>query len=245
MASIAPSSPLERVRTDPLRGGPLLVTILIVWVAGALYCSGYEKLLGGFNNWPGSLVWSAVAVLPWFGLFEWSKSRAGRRVTAPLPALALILVATAIASVALELSTDALLGSDSRPIALLLLRRLPAIGAGLLLILWSRSSRARGAEPAVIDESLDELAGSIDWLVAADNYVELHIRGRVSMRRMTMREAERALSGHGFIRIHRRYLVNRKRIRAVQLNGRRAVVLECGEELSVGRSYEANLAGVR
>lgn len=244
MASAAPLTTLERFRTEPLRGGPLLLAILIVWIAGALYCSGYEKLLGGFNNWPGSLVWSACAALPWLALFEWSKSPAGRRFTAPPARLALVLIGTAIASVSLELATDALAGSESRPLALLLLRRLPAGGACLLLILWSRGGRA-STEDETLDQSLPELAESIDWVSAADNYVELHIGGHVMMRRMTMRQAERALAGQGFVRIHRRYLVNRERIGSVQLNGRRAVVLECGEELPVGRSYEPNLADAR
>jgi DNA-binding LytR/AlgR family response regulator len=49
------------------------------------------------------------------------------------------------------------------------------------------------------------------------------------------------LACHGFVRIHRRYLVNRERIRSIQLNGRRTIILTCGAELPVGRSYEPNL----
>ena len=225
---------------QPLRGAPLLLAVLIVWAAGAAYCHGYERLLRGGGSWPGSFLWSAVAVLPWLALFEWSKTSRGKKVVARLDQLALLLVGTALASVALELAMDALAGATSRPVALLLLRRLPAIGACLILILWSRA-RSRGDDSEAPELDIRELAGSIDWVAAADNYVEIHAGGRLSMRRMTLREAERALAPHGFMRIHRRFLVNSDRIRAVRLNGSRSVELACGRKLPVGRAYAANL----
>ena len=203
--------------------------------------AGYERLLRGGGSWPGSFLWSAVAVLPWLALFEWSKSARGRQVVARLDHLALLLVGTALASVALELAIDSMFDRAGRPVALLLLRRLPAIGACLILILWSRA-RFRGDEAKAADLDIRELAGSIDWVAAADNYVEIHAGGRLSMRRMTLREAERALAPHGFARIHRRYLVNRERIRSVRLNPSRTVELSCGRKLPVGRAYAANLA---
>jgi two-component system LytT family response regulator len=92
------------------------------------------------------------------------------------------------------------------------------------------------------DASLASLASSIDWVEAADNYVELHIGGQTLMRRMTMREAERALEGVGFIRIHRRFLVNARKIRAIEgTNGDRIVRLGAGIELPVGRAFAINL----
>ena len=243
MASAAPRAPLDRLRTEPLRGLPLAIAVLIVWLAGAVYCSGYEKLLWGIDNWPGSLGWSAVAVLPWFALVEWSKSASGRRLSEPLGNLALLLVGTGILSVSLELALDALTGATSRPVSLLLLRRLPAIGVCFVLILWARGAqqdqdRATEAE----GEALVDIAASIDWIEAADNYVELHIDGRTSMRRMTMRDAERALAPLGFLRVHRRFLVNGERIRSVHLNGRRTVELSSGEALPVGRAFAPNVA---
>ena len=238
MATAAPRSALERIRGEPLRGVALAVVVAVVWLAGALYCSGYEVLSTGFDNWPGSLIWSAAAVLPWLVLFEWSKTAAGRQVTRRWDRLALALVATAALSLGLEYGANALDGSEQTPILLALMRRLPAIGASLILILWTRGTAPDDAEP---DQSLAELASSIDWLAAADNYVELHIGGRVVMRRMTMREAEKALGERGFVRIHRRYLVNRQRIVAVVGNGSKRVRLPGGGELPVGPRYAANL----
>ncbi len=238
MASVARDSPIERLRLRPLRGGPLVAFGLAVWLAGAFYCSGYERLLTGFDNWPASLLWSAVAVLPWLILFEWSKAATGRLATRRAASLVVMLVATAVISLLLEAAANALTGSRATPIALALLRRLPAIGASTLLILWSRAGIAKPAAP---DESLAAISSSIDWIAAADNYVELHAGQRVTMRRMTLRDAEQALAGRGFVRIHRRYLINRRRILSVKGNGDQLVILADGSELPVGRSYAANL----
>lgn len=240
MASAAPHPLIERLRTEPLRGAELIAVILAVWVAGAAYCSGYEALLSGLDNWPGSLWWSAVAVLPWLALFEWSKSDAGRRKTRPPLRLVMALAATAAASLALEVGVDALLGSPTESPALSALRRLPAVAACVVLILWSRAGLAADEE-AANDESLSAMAGSIDWVGAADNYIELHIAGRTLMRRMTMRQAERILAPHGFIRIHRRFLVNRARIENLGRDRERMIRLADGDELPVGRAFAANL----
>lgn len=222
-----------------MHGRALIAAIVTVWLAGALYCSGYEALARGLDNWPGSLWWSAVAVLPWLALFEWSKSSSGRHKTRRATWLALALVATAAASLALEAGLDLLLGGHIASLGLSLLRRLPAAGIGLVLILWSRAGLA--AEEAEADEHLVAIAGSIDWIGAADNYVELHVGGRTLMRRMTMRQAEQMLAPHGFIRIHRRFLVNRARIERIGNDGERVIRLADGGELPVGRAFAANL----
>jgi hypothetical protein len=239
MATAASHPTIERLRTRPLRGGALAAAIVVVWFAGAAYCSGYEALLSGSHNWPGSLWWSAAAVLPWLALFEWSKANSGRRMTRRPLWLALALVATAAASLALEASLDMLLGSHMASLGLSLLRRLPAAGTCLVLILWSRAGLA--AEEAEADEHLVAIAGSIDWVGAADNYVELHVGERTMMRRMTMRQAERILAPHGFIRIHRRFLVNLARIDRLGNDGERVIRLADGGELPVGRAFAANL----
>jgi len=58
-----------------------------------------------------------------------------------------------------------------------------------------------------------------------------------------MRDAEQALRGRGFVRIHRRFLVNRDRIATiVGSNGDRGVKLADGTELSVGRAFAPNLS---
>lgn len=240
MASAVSRSRIERLRSEPLRGVALAAVIAIAWLAGALYCSGYERLASGLDNWPASLWWSAAAVLPWLALFEWSKAPPGRAATATPQRLAAALVAVAAVSLALEYGVNALLGDATAPLALSLMRRLPAAGFAVLLILWSRGGWRLRDAPA--DDHLATIAPSIDWVGAADNYVELHIGGRTLTRRMTMREAERALAPLGFVRIHRRFLVNRARIASVASAERsQSVRLADGGELPVGRAFAPNL----
>ena len=243
MASRAPRINLTRYFFDPLRGGPLLATGVSVWLAGAAYCHGYQALLGGesLGPWSGSLTWSAVAVVPWFALFEWSKQPQGMETSRRPVLLAGFVLAIAAASIALEYLVDFCLGDVSDHIGLLMMRRLPAIGVTILLIALARKAVLRRA-PAPVAIDLTALAEALDWVEAADNYIELHSKGKVTLRRMTMRDAERALAGCGFIRIHRRYLVNGTKVSGVLgSNGDRVVRMAGGIELPVGRSFAANL----
>lgn len=231
---------------SPLKGSPLVATGLIVWLAGAAYCHGYERLLTGAHEWPNSLIWSAFAVLPWFALFEWSKTRQGRDRLASPWGLILVLIATAILSLLIELGWNDWIGHSRPPLALSMMRRLPAIGAALTLILWAAASHRRRLDDILAVEdrsgSLLEFGESIDWIEAADNYVELHLGGRVLMRRMTMREAERQLSSAGFVRIHRRFLINRRKLAGVVgSNGDRRVRI-AGAELPIGSRYASRLS---
>ncbi|HET7708271.1 MAG TPA: LytTR family DNA-binding domain-containing protein [Sphingomicrobium sp.] len=225
---------------EPLRGPALVACALAVWLAGAAYCHGYERLLTGADEWGGSLIWSAAAVLPWFALFEWSKMPEGAEAARrPLFLLGLVL-GIATFSILLEYLINWSLDAISDGLGLLILRRLPAIGIALLLIALARKAVIRHrASPN--DVEIGSLAAAIDYVAAADNYVELHSRGRVTMRRMTLAEAERALNKQGFVRIHRRYLVNASRNAAVRGNGEQIVKLGDGTELPVGRRFAPNL----
>lgn len=229
-----------RVFLEPLRGSTLLFCGLAVWLAGAAYCHGYERLLTGVDEWRGSLVWSAIAVLPWFALFEWSKQPAGVEATRRPWILGGLVIGIAALSIALEYLINWSLGDLSDRVGLLVIRRLPAIGATLLLIMVARKAASQRplSSQAV---TLSSIADIIDFVAAADNYVELHIGGRVTMRRMTLAEADRALAGCEFVRIHRGYLVNRKRIGSVLGNGDKRVRLSNGTELPVGRRFAPNL----
>ena len=66
MASIAPRPSLSRFFFEPIRGGALVACGLFVWLAGASYCHGYQYFLTGeeTGSWSGSLMWSAIAVVP-------------------------------------------------------------------------------------------------------------------------------------------------------------------------------------
>lgn len=227
---------------EPIRGRALIVCGLAVWLAGASYCHGYQYLLTGEQPgpWSGSLTWSAIAVVPWFALFEWSKEPQGAEATRRPALLIGLVLAIAGFSISLEYLVDFCLGDVTDRFGLLVIRRLPAIGVSVLLIALTRKAvLRRPPTPAALH--LSAIAGSLDWVEAADNYVELHIGERVLLRRMTMHDAERELARFGFVRIHRRFLVNRGRVEAiVGTNGDRRVRI-AGKELPVGRSYAVRL----
>ena len=244
MATIAPRMSLGRLFFEPIRGPALVICGLAVWIAGASYCHGYQYLLTGeeHGTWSGSLTWSAIAVVPWFALFEWSKEPQGLEATRRPAILAALVLAIAAVSISLEYLVDFCVGDVTDRFGLLVMRRLPAIGVSVLLItLTRRAVLRRPFNPATVE--LGSIAKAIDWIEAADNYVELHVGGRTVMRRMTMRDAEQALRGRGFVRIHRRFLINRDRIATiVGSNGDRVVKLVDGTELGVGRAFASNLS---
>ena len=242
MATRAPRLSFGRLFFEPIHGRSLVGTGILVWLAGAAYCHGYQALLERehIGSWSGSLTWSAVAVVPWFALFEWSKQPQGVE-TMRRPALLLGLIAgIAAVSIALEYFVNFCVGDVTDHLGLLVMRRLPAMGATVLLILLARKAMLRRRPPPTAAD-LAEIAASVDWIEAADNYVEVHVGDRVQLLRMTLQAAEQKLRSRGFVRIHRRYLVNGKRIAAVLgTNGDRRVQV-AGRELPVGSRFAARL----
>jgi hypothetical protein len=51
-------------------------------------------------------------------------------------------------------------------------------------------------------------ARDIEWLEAAENYVNLHVRGRVYPLRSTMTAIQERLDPNRFVRVHRSYMIN-------------------------------------
>jgi two-component system, LytTR family, response regulator len=87
----------------------------------------------------------------------------------------------------------------------------------------------------------------IDWIEAADYYVQIHAGGKCYLHRETMMSLERRLDPGEFVRIHRSAIVNRRRIRELRSNRQReaVVVLEGGQALKVARSQREKLAALR
>jgi len=81
--------------------------------------------------------------------------------------------------------------------------------------------------------------GEIDWIEAADNYLKLHVGGKVHLARGTIGDAERELDATRFARIHRSTLVAIDRIAAAGRgkSGAWVVELRTGATLRVSRSY--------
>ena len=219
-----------------------LPVALVVLVAGGAYCLGYEGLSGGIGQWPASLLWSAYGVLPWLFLFEGVKRRE-RSLGKPLPTteIALLLLSTGAASIGAELAVDWLRDKDGAPLALQLMRRLPAIGATFLLLLLARRATLRAGQARICESESEALlrhVPALRWIRAADNYLELHLDGRIVTLRLTMREAAELLERRGFVRIHRSYLIARS---AIENERRDSVRLKDGTELPLGKAFAASL----
>ena len=239
MASLAPRPSLFKWLFEPLSGVPLVGCGILVWLGGAAYCHAYQWLLTGSETgpWSGSLIWSAVAVVPWFALFEWSKQRQGADAMSRPAVLVALVVGIAALSIALEYLVNFCAGDVTDRFWLLVMRRTPAIGVTVLLVALTRKTMLRQPpDPAAIP--LSDIAPAIDWVAAADNYIELHSGGRVQLRRMTMARADGLLRRHGFVRIHRRSLINRNRIAEV---GDKFVRMQSGQKLPIGTAFAGNL----
>jgi two-component system LytT family response regulator len=106
--------------------------------------------------------------------------------------------------------------------------------------------RARGPERIVVREGQEMVfvpVKDIDWIEAADNYVELHVAGRSHLLRETLAGVERRLSPARFARIRRDAIVNLERVRSVRPGdgGDDEIVLHDGRTLRLGRSYRAKI----
>jgi two-component system LytT family response regulator len=83
----------------------------------------------------------------------------------------------------------------------------------------------------------------IEWIQAAENYVELHLGAGCHLLQTTMNTIEASLDPEMFLRIHRSLIVNVGRIKELQPagHGEYVVVLRSGVRLQSGRSYHEKL----
>lgn len=86
-------------------------------------------------------------------------------------------------------------------------------------------------------------AEDIEWIEAADNYVELHIGAKSHLVRETLSSMESKLDPAVFVRIHRSTIVNVDRIKELQphFHGEYAVLLHDGTRLMLSRNYRSKL----
>jgi two-component system LytT family response regulator len=83
----------------------------------------------------------------------------------------------------------------------------------------------------------------VDWLKAAENYVELHVGPACHLVEATMAEIAKRLDPARFIRIHRSVIVNAARIRTVRpaSHSEYLVTLAGGLHLRSGRTYRETM----
>lgn len=85
-------------------------------------------------------------------------------------------------------------------------------------------------------------AEEIDWLEAADNYVQLHVGRETHLIREKVNRLENRLDPNQFLRIHRSIILNVKRIKELRplFNGVFSVILKDGTKLTSGRHFREN-----
>jgi len=83
----------------------------------------------------------------------------------------------------------------------------------------------------------------VDWMEAAENYVQLHAGRASHLLHIAMHALERALDPEMFLRIHRSIIVNISRIKELQAgaHGEYMVTLRSGVRLQSGRTYSEKL----
>src|SRR5215469_5963910 len=83
----------------------------------------------------------------------------------------------------------------------------------------------------------------IDWIGAADNYVELHCGGVCHLVRCSLSEIESALDPEEFLRIHRSTIVNACRVKEVTAAaaGEYTILIERGERFEPSPSHLENV----
>ena len=81
----------------------------------------------------------------------------------------------------------------------------------------------------------------IDWLETAGNYVERHVGPRTHLLRETMNNMERRLDPKQFVRVHRRIILNARRVVSFKpcFRGEFLARLDGGAELKMSRRYRA------
>ena len=83
----------------------------------------------------------------------------------------------------------------------------------------------------------------IDYVEAQDDYVSIRAAGRSYLKEQTLGELEAQLAAKGFVRIHRRYILNVSRLAKIELSEKdnRVAILSDKTELPISRSGYAKL----
>jgi two-component system, LytTR family, response regulator len=84
---------------------------------------------------------------------------------------------------------------------------------------------------------------TVDWMEAAENYVQLHAGQERHLLHATMNALEKSLDPEIFLRIHRSIIVNVGRIKELQPGspGGYLITLQNGKQLQSGRTYANKL----
>jgi two-component system, LytTR family, response regulator len=83
----------------------------------------------------------------------------------------------------------------------------------------------------------------IDWIEAQDYYAEIHAGGRTYLVRKSLQRLEATLDPGRFVRIHRKTIVNVRRVKELEpmFHGEYVVFLHDGTRLKLSRTFKSHL----
>jgi two-component system LytT family response regulator len=83
----------------------------------------------------------------------------------------------------------------------------------------------------------------VDWIRAAENYAELHVAQSSHLLHVPMNTLEKSLDPQIFVRIHRSFIVNLRRVKEIQpaSHGEYMLMLQSGLRLQSGRTYHERI----
>lgn len=83
----------------------------------------------------------------------------------------------------------------------------------------------------------------IDWIEAQDYYAEVHVGGRTYLVRQSLHKLSAALDPSRFVRIHRKTIVNIKRVKELEpmFHGEYVVFLHDGTRLKLSRTFKSHV----
>lgn len=86
----------------------------------------------------------------------------------------------------------------------------------------------------------------VDWIEAAENYVQLHCGKAGHLLHVPMNTLEKSLDPETFLRVHRSIIVNVSRIKEFEpgVHGEYVITLENGTRVRSGRTYNEKLKGL-
>jgi two-component system, LytTR family, response regulator len=86
----------------------------------------------------------------------------------------------------------------------------------------------------------------IDWIEAADNYVQLHVARESHLVHGTLSKLEGSLNPEKFVRVHRSTIMNLARVKEIRplFHGEYSILLHDGTELTSSRTYRDRLEGL-
>jgi two-component system LytT family response regulator len=88
-------------------------------------------------------------------------------------------------------------------------------------------------------------AEEVDWVESEGNYVRLHVGNASHLIRGNLSRLEQSLEPFGFIRVHRRFLVNLDRVTEVHpwFGGDAVLLLASGARVRLSRTYREPFEG--